>query len=127
MQPEPPTYNNDAGQPREARDSLLLKAQVTEVASGRRFTTRVRNLSSGGMMADRDGPLEVGAEVEVSLRGIDSVRGVVAWVSPLRFGVRFHATVDPLVARQPISKALPYHERPVSHVAGLFNSKLKPL
>ncbi len=56
MQPQPPIYNEDAAQPREARDSLPLKAHVTEVGSGRRFTVRVRNLSSGGIMADRDAP-----------------------------------------------------------------------
>ena len=60
---------------------------------------KVRNLSSGGMMAEFSGGLVRGDAVEVDLRGIGTVAGKVAWTAPGRLGVQFDAPVDPRLAR----------------------------
>lgn len=88
----------DQGKRQDKRDSLFLSAAVA-IGGEQPFTTRVRNLSVGGMMIDVATDLEPGTPVIVDLRGIGEVRGRIAWSSPGRAGVAFDREVDPRLAR----------------------------
>ena len=63
------------------------------------IAVKVRNLSSGGMMAEFTGGLMRGDAVEVDLRGIGTITGKVAWTAPGRLGVQFDTAVDHRLAR----------------------------
>lgn len=82
----------------DKRDSLFLSASVT-IGAEQPFTTRVRNLSVGGMMIDVATDLEPGTPVTAELRGIGEVSGRIAWSSPGRAGVAFDNEIDPRLAR----------------------------
>ena len=96
-----------------ARDSLLLTARIRQPRTGEGVAVRVRNLSSGGLMAevqDDADTLVLGRAIEVNVRGIGWVKGRVAWVTDGRAGIAFERTIDPKLARKPVaarpSKAL---------------------
>ncbi|HJQ17282.1 MAG TPA: PilZ domain-containing protein [Allosphingosinicella sp.] len=101
-----------------ARDSLFLSATIRragETAEGIN-PVRVRNLSSVGMMADHNGTCVPGEQVIVTLRGIGSVSGKVAWVRASRIGVAFDSEIDPKLARKPVkamTKPAPKPIRPL--------------
>ena len=121
------TSEREAAKERAARNSFFLQAQICVCANGREFAVRVRNLSPGGMMADCDRPLAVGDRVEVEVRGVERVKGIVAWVGAGRIGISFDTAIDPNQARKPVAKpAAAPGERPATHVAGLFNTRLSP-
>ena len=86
------------------RDSLFLLAEVRLVGTESEHRVKVRNLSAGGMMAE--GPMKVqrGTNVEVNLRNIGWVEGVVAWIQDNRFGIAFIKDVDPKTARAPVGE-----------------------
>jgi hypothetical protein len=63
---------------------------------------RVRNLSGVGLMADYCDVILPGEEVTVTLRGIGSVSGKVAWVKRNRVGIAFDVEVNPRLARKPV-------------------------
>lgn len=86
------------------RDSLFLLAEVRLVGAEAEHRVKVRNLSAGGMMAE--GPMKVlrGTNVEVNLRNIGWVEGVVAWIQDNRFGIAFIEDVDPKLARAPVGE-----------------------
>jgi hypothetical protein len=89
-------------QRRDERDSLFLLAQLKhEDASGDGETVRVRNVSSGGLMADAPEDFRQGVRVEVMLEGIGAVRGVVAWSEAGRIGISFDHPIDKARARKP--------------------------
>ena len=99
----------------DARDSLFLSATIRragETAEGI-APVRVRNLSSVGMMADHNGLCVPGEQVIVTLRGIGSVSGKVAWVRTGRIGVAFDSQIDPKRARKPIKVAPKPVPRPI--------------
>ncbi|HWK40606.1 MAG TPA: PilZ domain-containing protein [Croceibacterium sp.] len=83
------------------RDSLFLLAQLR--VDGREGETRVkvRNLSSGGMMAEGDIPVMRGSLVSVDLRNIGWIEGTVAWKQDNRFGIAFVNEIDPAAVRVP--------------------------
>lgn len=87
------------------RDSLLLVADIVPEgeASSARFT--VRNLSPGGMMAQGDRELALGARVSVTLRNIGAVQGKVAWAENGRYGIAFDHEIDPQAVRAPVALA----------------------
>ena len=88
-----------------ARDSLLLTARIRRPGAGEGVPVRVRNLSSGGLMAEvRDDAdtLTLGRPVEVNVRGIGWVTGRVAWVTDGRAGIAFDRAIDPKLARKPV-------------------------
>ena len=91
------------GQRTGARDSLLLTAQF-RVDNGEVVQARVRNLSSGGLMAEYAAPVEAGAPVEIEVRGVGWVRGRIAWATDGRVGVAFDIEIDPMLARKPVGK-----------------------
>lgn len=70
---------------------LLLGRLVTDTGD---WVCRVRNLSSGGLMAECDGPLAMGDHVRIELRNLSVLDGEVVWVKAGRTGVRFFAPID---------------------------------
>jgi hypothetical protein len=88
------------------RDSLLLGAQM-RFGSREPVQVRVRNLSSGGLMAEYGGRVEIGDPIAIEVRGIGWVDGKVAWAAEARVGVAFDQPVDPKRARKPVGVAPP--------------------
>ncbi len=98
-----------------SRDSLFLMAELRMQGSDAVHRVKVRNLSSGGMMAE--GPLKAvrGTLVEVQIRNIGWVEGAIAWVQGDRCGIAFSEDIDPVVARAPVvvTDTTPRFVRPV--------------
>lgn len=95
-------------QRRDARDSLFLLAQLKHegaAGAGAGEAVRVRNVSSGGLMAQAPQDFREGMRVELTLEGIGVVRGVVAWAEAGRIGVAFDHPIDKALARKPHSGA----------------------
>jgi hypothetical protein len=86
-----------------ARDSLFVMADLRIGGDQDEHRIKVRNLSAGGMMGE--GPVRVGRgdDVQVNIRNIGWVDGIVAWVQDDRFGVAFRVDIDPKVARAPVA------------------------
>jgi hypothetical protein len=84
-----------------ARDSLMLTAQL-RVGGAAPTQVRVRNLSSGGMMAEYAAPVANGTPIEVEVRGIGWVPGRIAWAAESRIGIAFDQEIDPMLARKPV-------------------------
>lgn len=97
-----------------SRDSFFLMANVRAEGdtSGQEHRVKVRNLSSGGMMAE--GPMRVarGALVSVELRNIGWIEGLVAWKADNRFGIAFVEEIDPMLARANIPSGNPDLDTP---------------
>lgn len=77
------------------RDSLLVKATLRFPSTGEEGEVRVRNISSGGLMAEAPLRSPRGETVEVKLRNIGWVSGKVAWIAEARFGIAFDYPIDP--------------------------------
>lgn len=92
------------GQRSGSRDSLLLTAQFRVAGDDRVAQVRVRNLSSGGLMAEYAAPVETGTPVEIEVRGVGWVKGRIAWATDGRVGVAFDIEIDPMLARKPVGK-----------------------
>ncbi|VXC85918.1 PilZ domain-containing protein [Sphingomonas sp. AX6] len=85
-----------------SRDSLLLAAQLRFDGDPEIHQVRVRNLSSGGLMAEFAEDVEIGARIQVDVRNIGWVKGRIAWATDGRLGVAFDREVDPMAARKPV-------------------------
>ncbi|RPF71247.1 PilZ domain-containing protein [Aurantiacibacter spongiae] len=83
------------------RDSLFLLAQLRVDGQEAAQRVKVRNLSTGGMMAEGDVRVMRGQLVAVELRNIGWVEGTVAWKQDNRFGIAFVDEIDPRQARGP--------------------------
>lgn len=83
-----------------ARDSLFLLAEVS-IGESAPMRVKVRNLSSGGMMAEGDVHPQRGTKLSVNLRNVGWVGGTVAWTQDDRFGIAFDEEVDPKRVRAP--------------------------
>ena len=81
------------------RDSLFVMAGLRLGGTDQEHRIKVRNLSSGGLMAE--GALRVarGMPLEVEVRNIGWVAGSVAWVQDNRFGIAFAEEIDARAAR----------------------------
>ena len=92
---------------RSSRDSLFLSATVRRNGeSGEALVpVRVRNLSTVGVMVDYIEVATPGEQVEVTVRGLGTVPGKVAWVKQGRIGISFDLEVDPKMARKPVKPA----------------------
>jgi hypothetical protein len=101
-----------AAQRNDARDSLLLVANFRIAGSIETMQVRVRNLSSGGLMADVPKPIDIGTAVKIEVRGIGWVNGRIAWVAAGRAGVAFDHPIDPQAARKPVV-ASPIKDKPI--------------
>lgn len=84
------------------RDSLFLMADLRLAGTEDEHRVKVRNLSGGGMMAEGHVKVTRGAKIDINLRNIGWVEGVVAWIQDNRFGIAFLEDIDPKVAREPI-------------------------
>lgn len=86
------------------RDSMLLMGTITAAGDYARQTQpiRIRNLSSTGLMADSQVDYDLGAIVEVSVRGVGAIAGEIVWVRNGRMGITFREPIDPKRARKPI-------------------------
>ena len=86
----------------EPRDSMFLMA-VMRRPDGIEVTVKIRNLSSGGMMAESPVSFSRGDPIETELRGIGTVTGKIAWTAGGRIGVQFDVQIDPRLARKPVN------------------------
>ena len=86
----------------EPRDSMFLNSTIHRLATGETWPLRVRNLSSGGLMADCAGTFAAGDQVELEVRGVGIQHGSIAWTVADRIGVAFDQPIDPLLARKPV-------------------------
>lgn len=85
------------------RDSLFLLAQLRVDGSDQSYRVKVRNLSSGGMMAEGEVKVARGSRVSIELRNLGWVEGSVAWKQESRFGIAFAEEIDPKQARAPVA------------------------
>ncbi|WBH16039.1 PilZ domain-containing protein [Sphingomonas radiodurans] len=84
------------------RDSMFLLATLKVEGRREALQVRVRNLSTGGLMAELPEPVSPDSPVEIELRGIGSVTGRVAWQTEGRAGIAFDRPIDPQRARKPV-------------------------
>ena len=97
----------DASRRSSSRDSLFLSATICRKGDAEEdlVPVRVRNLSAVGLMADYSEVADLGDPVVVTVRGIGSVAGKVAWIKQGRIGIAFDIEVDPKMARKPVKPA----------------------
>ncbi len=86
----------------KSRESIFLGAQLLYAGAKTPVDTRVRNISSGGMMVDATIPYKKGHRVTATIKGIGEVEGVVAWATENRIGIAFDEPVDPKLTRQQV-------------------------
>ncbi len=84
------------------RDSLFLQADIRLPDQPDIFRIKIRNLSSTGCMAESAILAEIGTKIEINIRNLGWVNGIVVWVIDTRFGIAFEDAIDPKVARQTI-------------------------
>ena len=106
----------DADHRHDGRDSFFLLADVRRVGETDEYRAKIRNLSAGGLMAEGDMRVTRGQAIEVALRNLGWVEGVVAWVQDNRFGVAFISEIDPKLARSPLvaGEGTPRFVKPVA-------------
>lgn len=98
-----------------SRDSLFLLAQLRVEGQDQLHRVKMRNLSSGGMMAEGDVRVMRGSRVSAELRNIGWVDGTVAWKQDNRFGIAFIEDIDPKLVRTPVEEgdsSAPRYTRP---------------
>ena len=99
----------------DSRDSLFLMADARIAGHPEINQVRVRNLSTGGLMAEFPGGLEQGTRVEIDVRGVGWCPGRIAWSAAGRVGVAFDAAIDPMLARKPVGQGAktPTYVKPI--------------
>ncbi|HEX4874706.1 MAG TPA: PilZ domain-containing protein [Sphingorhabdus sp.] len=123
--------DNSPNKPRsQDRNSLLLKAVLRFPSSGSQGEVRVRNLSSGGMMAEAPIQASRGEAVEINLKNLGWVTGKVAWVAESRCGIAFDYPIDPKAARQQIGanvidETMPLYLRRLNNQAAVRRAPLR--
>lgn len=110
------------------RDSMFVKAVLRFPTSGDEREVRVRNISSGGLMAEAPLRTPRGDPIEVHLRNIGWVSGKVAWVAESRFGIAFDYPIDPkmLSVRESGGYEIPRYLAKIDQPA-LAAKRLRPL
>jgi PilZ domain len=81
------------------RDSLFVMADLMVDGAPAAQRVKVRNVSSGGLMAEGATAISRGQLLRVDLRNIGWVEGSVAWVQGARCGIAFREEIDPKVTR----------------------------
>ena len=111
------------------RDSLFVKAVLRFPVSGDEREVRVRNISSGGLMAEAPLRTPRGDPIEVQLRNIGWVSGKVAWVAESRFGIAFDYPIDPkmLSVRESSGYEVPRYLAKIDQPKALAPKRLRPL
>lgn len=123
--------DNSPNKPRsQDRNSLLLKAVLRFPSSGSQGEVRVRNLSSGGMMAEAPIQASRGEAVEINLKNLGWITGKVAWVAESRCGIAFDYPIDPKAARQQIGanvidETMPLYLRRLNNQAAVRRAPLR--
>ncbi len=64
------------------------------ILSNRQELCLIRNISTGGLMAEVYSPVAAGEDVEIELKTGSIVAGRVVWAREKRIGIRFHTDVD---------------------------------
>ncbi len=82
------------------RESLIMMADMRVENVIAKYRVKVRNLSPGGMMGAGEARVVRGSRVTVTLRGLEPVKGTIAWMEGDRFGVAFDVEVDCEYAKQ---------------------------
>ena len=85
----------------QSRDSMMMSATIRR-GTADAVPMRVRNLSAGGMMGEAEIVLEAGETVELTLRTVGAVQGVVAWADDERIGIAFKTPIDRLRVRRTV-------------------------
>ena len=111
------------------RDSLFVKAVLRFPVSGDEREVRVRNISSGGLMAEAPLRTPRGDPIEVQLRNIGWVSGKVAWVAESRFGIAFDYPIDPkmLSVRESTGYEIPRYLAKIDQQSASAPKRLRPL
>jgi hypothetical protein len=111
------------------RDSLFVKAVLRFPVSGDEREVRVRNISSGGLMAEAPLRTPRGDPIEVQLRNIGWVSGKVAWVAESRFGIAFDYPIDPkmLAVRESTGYEVPRYLAKIDQPSSLAPKRSRPL
>ena len=111
------------------RDSLFVKAVLRFPVTGDEREVRVRNISSGGLMAEAPLRTPRGDPIEVQLRNIGWVSGKVAWVAESRFGIAFDYPIDPkmLSVRESTGYEIPRYLAKINKPNGVAAKRLSPL
>lgn len=111
------------------RDSLFVKAVLRFPVSGDEKEVRVRNISSGGLMAEAPLRTPRGDPIEVQLRNIGWVSGKVAWVAESRFGIAFDYPIDPkmLSVRESSGYEIPRYLAKIDQPNSTAPKRLRPL
>jgi hypothetical protein len=125
-----PFYPPESDVKREQnRDSLFVKAVLRFPTSGDEKEVRVRNISSGGLMAEAPLRTPRGDPIEVHLRNIGWVSGKVAWVAESRFGIAFDYPIDPkmLAVREHSGYEIPRYLAKLDTPNALQPKKLRPI
>ena len=89
----------DTNQRQINRDSLFVMAGLRLADSEQEHRIKIRNLSSGGLMAESNLRVARGMPLEVEVRNVGWVAGSVAWVQENRFGIAFAEEIDARAAR----------------------------
>ena len=92
----------DASRYRELRAEPRASVSLIAILSrpgGTDVRVTVRNLSSGGMMAECTIDFAKGEAIGVALTGLGLVGGKIAWTAHGRIGVAFDRAIDPALAR----------------------------
>ncbi len=82
-----------------ARDSLFVMAELLVDGAPAGQRVKVRNVSSGGLMAEGASAVARGQLVKINVKNIGWVEGSIAWVQGERCGIAFREEIDPKVAR----------------------------
>jgi len=108
-------YEQNTGEARELRDSVFLHATVTATHGEASGVFRIRNISSGGLMAEGPVSFHAGDELDIDLRNVGTVHGRVAWAAEGRFGIMFDRLIDPKVTRMPVAGGGREAPEPILH------------
>jgi len=102
------------------RDSLFLTANLRFQNGGEEGQVRIRNLSTGGLMAEAAVQAARGTRLEIELKNIGWIGGKIAWVAEKKLGVAFDHLIDPKLVRSPIGQSkteLPPHLKKLNKAA----------
>ncbi|WP_298672439.1 PilZ domain-containing protein [uncultured Sphingomonas sp.] len=90
-----------AGDGGRGRESVTLGARLRIGDAKRATKVRIRNVSTGGLMAELPRPIAPDAAIAVELAGLGWVPGRVAWQIEGRVGIAFDREIDPVLLHRP--------------------------
>jgi hypothetical protein len=80
---------------RAPRTAVLLSGFIRRAGSRNRMPITIRNISTGGLMAECAYPPRIDEKVEIELRQLGIVAGKVRWGQGGRIGIEFEGPIDP--------------------------------